>query len=361
MKKLISMIAIVALSSNVMITKAAEISTYTEEKKQIGNSDNVDDYEFSFDEEIEKDGVKYKLDHFEYAIENLYEKEYGSTVIAEQITQNEVITANEKDSYHAKPTIEQDGFIYDLESTKIEVKKENMMELSAYVDTEITNVTFSEVQYEPTYTYSCEYGEYELPYTRYEVMNEGWHSGYQFSGTITDYDAATYQIGNIIIESDRLEQMSASELQQMMMQFGYSPEYYRAESFSFTSEPYEVNGMICRDYKVNASVYGNSYRLWYEDVLDMSELEVINTYELPKDMLEQISNLKGQYEVSAKAFYVEKTKKSNTGTVKKIVIGTMVLIAIILFIALIIYLIRGGRKPTEYKSKRDIREDYKNL
>ena len=75
--------------------------------------------------------------------------------------------------------------------------------------------------------------------------------------------------------------------------------------------------------------------------------------------------LKGTYTVKATAYYdeaaeQEKTEKSLTLSAK-VAIAFGVIVGLVLIAALILYLVKGGRKGTDYRSRRDSKRDYKNL
>ena len=89
-----------------------------------------------------------------------------------------------------------------------------------------------------------------------------------------------------------------------------------------------------------------------------------NTYELSADDVQNLKNLKGTYTVKATAYYDEAEQKKTEKTLPvaaKVAIAFGVIVGLVLIAALILYLVKGGRKGTDYRSRRDSKRDYKNL
>lgn len=341
------------------------IYAYSVSSVLTGESESPEDYDFSFEDEVEVNGVQYQLDHIEFEVNNLYAKEYGDTEIAYTIEDKETVKSEDKEEYKtSKKTLEENGFTYSYKDTKFEVAdKKEPIEMSCYEDSDITMGTIDSVTIKESKEYEYNGKTYELPYSRYEVINQGWHDNYKLTGTITGYDAPTYKVGNMVIEPSQLANLSKEQLQSLVSSFGYDPAHYKVLSLQYTGEPYMNGDKLCRDYSVSVSIYGCQYRIYYEDKIDESTYEAINTYELSGSDMELLDNLKGSYEVEGKAFYNEVTKseKKKLTTTQKVALAFGIIVGLALLVALFLYILRGGRKDTDYRSRRDSKRDLKNL
>lgn len=340
---------------------------YTITEEQTGESDCVEDYDFQFSEQTEKDGVRYTLNHVEYFVCSEYEEQYGDKDIADKIIKTEDgISAEAKETYIPSKTIAQDGFRYQYKNTDFKKSSDSKdpIEIETYMDTDFTTAELSSLEIPDTVAFSYEGKPYTLNYDHSEKLNDGWKSGYTITGTIHHYDASTIRLGGITIEPEQLADVSLSEMQTFAAQFGYTPEVYRLQSVSYSGDAYtDANGVVCRDYKIVTDVYMRQFRHYYTYSEDRSIYTAENTYELSKSDIDEIEELKNTYKVSATAFYdeVKETTKKTLSLPAKIAITFGVIVGIVLIAALILYLVKGGRKGTDYRSKRDSKRDYRNL
>ena len=93
-------------------------------------------------------------------------------------------------------------------------------------------------------------------------------------------------------------------------------------------------------------MYGSVYTLFYEKKLDAPLYKATVKYVLSDECAKQIDDMKNSYEVTAYAYY-SKTMISHMSPVTKAVLGAGIAFLIMLFVALVIYILKGGRKPTE--------------
>lgn len=342
---------------------------YSITEEQTGESDNPDDYDFVFEEQIEKDDVIYVLNHIEYTVKNAYEEQYGDTELANTICETvDGINPEEKEVYKPeKDVITQDDFSYEYKSTSFEksaVSKEPI-ELESYMDTDYTTGELSDVDKPDTIQLDYEGQTYTLSYDHSEKINDGWKDGVSIPGTIYHYDASSIRFGDILIEPGQLTNIPLQDVQHYIEGYGYSPDIYRLESVSYDGEAYtDDNGVICRDYIVHASVNTRQYRHYYTYNEDRTMYTAKNTYELSQEDIQALEKLKNTHSVVATAFYDEKAQaqpKTSLSLPAKVAIAFGVIVGIVLIIALILYLIKGGRKGTDYRSRRDSKRDFKNM
>lgn len=339
---------------------------YSVEDEQTGESDNPEDYSFDFQDKIEDSGKKYTLNHVEYSVISAYEEKYGDTEIpATEVVKEDKI--EKKDDYKPeKDVIEKNGLKYRYKSSSFSESKESAekpVDLQKYIDSDYT--TRDDVAKPETVSYEYKGKNYTLSYDHTEKIFEGWKSGYSVQGTIYDYDAPTIIVGSAEIEPADFTTLSAADLQSYVAAQGYDTDTYRFNTASFVGEPYvNADNKTCRDYIISAEVYVKQYRMYY--TLHATEKETLytaeNTYELSADDARALETLKGTYNVKATAYYDEAEQKKTEKTLPvaaKVAIAFGVIVGLVL--ALILYLVKGGRKGTDYRSRRDSKRDYKNL
>ena len=344
---------------------------YSIEDEQTGESDSPDDYTFDFEDKIEDSGKNYTLNHVEYSVISAYEEKYGDAEIpATEVVKEDKI--KEKDGYKPeKDVIEKNGMKYRYKSSVFSESKDSVekpVDLQKYIDSDYITGSLDDVTKPVTISYEYEGNNYTLSYDHTEKIFEGWKSGYSIQGTIYDYDAPTIIVGSAEIEPTEFTTLSAANLQSYVAAQGYDTDTYRFNTASFAGEPYiNADNKTCRDYIISAEVYVKQYRMYY--TLHATEKETLytaeNIYELSADDARVLDTLKGTYTVKATAYYdeaaeQEKTEKSLT-LPAKVAIAFGVIVGLVLIAALILYLVKGGRKSTDYRSRRDSKRDYKNL
>ena len=346
-----------------VVTRVAEENT--DDKNMFSN--------FDFADKVYFENKTYELSDVDYPIiESKYEqldKEIKTEIVKTEI-------ASSTDSLKADKTLSEDGYQYVLTNTQEDFDSYEPIYL--YKE-EISEITANEPVHKNSISYDYELPDgsiktVELPYESTHVSTGGWASGYEFTGTVTGYDADYWKIGGENIKSSDSLSLSDSAIKTLITESGDDPQYYKDFSVAFNSEPYtNSEGVICRDYVVNCSYYGNKYVVRYgktfEDLLPIYKYKL--TYELTNDSKEEIETLKNTFVVTGKATYSlteDKTASDNrkTGweslsTPQKVAISFGVVLGIVLIISLILYLMKGGRKSTDYRSRRDSRDDFKKL
>jgi len=145
---------------------------------------------------------------------------------------------------------------------------------------------------------------------------------------------------------------------------------YQVVSVSYNGEAYtNSEGVVCRDYVINAQMNGTRYKLNYRYDLQKSEYTAKITYLLSDEEVEYIEELKNSYEVSAVAYYsiqeqeeqIEQKEEEGLSVPVKIAIGAGVVILLAIIITLIVYLIRGGRRRTDEMNNRELKDEFKHL
>lgn len=322
------------------------------------DTDDETEYDFDFPEETISDGISYKLDHIEYETVNMYESIYGTEgAKTEIIEKTDGIPNTDRESFKPKDSIFKEDLEYVPDSVTFEKAGHAEVEAEASMDTEVL-LTLDLSKYPETMDYEYDGETYQLPYVRYEET-KGWHS-LKLSGTVYGYDNGSFTVGETVITNDRINENEA--MKALMRENGFDADSCRPVSFGYTSEPYtSFNGTVCRDYIISYEMYGSVYTLFYEKKLEAPLYRATVKYVLSDECTERLEDMKNRYEVTAHAYYTEVPEAKSMSPVTKAVLSAGVAFMIILFIALAIYILKGGRKPTDYKTNRDIRKDYKEL
>ena len=363
MKRLMAFCLSVGLSFSL-----CNVTAYAEEAKEnedyvvitetkTYDTDDETKFDFDFVEGTSTDGVEYKLDHIEYEAVNVYESVYGKEEIdTELFEEKDGIQNVDRESFKPKDNIFREDMEYVFDSVTFEKAGHTDVDAVLTLDTEVLP-TLDLSKYPETMDYEYDGETYQLPYARYEET-KGWYAS-TLTGTIYDYDNGSFTIGETVITNDRIGETET--MKAIMRDNGFDADRYRPVSFEYASEPYtSFSGKTCRDYIINYEMYGSVYTLFYEKKLDAPLYKATVKYVLSDECAKQIDDMKNSYEVTAYAYY-SKTMISHMSPVTKAVLGAGIAFLIMLFVALVIYILKGGRKPTDYKSNRDIRKDYKEL
>lgn len=322
------------------------------------DTDDETKFDFDFVEGTSTDGVEYKLDHIEYEVVNIYESVYGKEEIdTELFEQKDGIQNADRESFKPKGSIFREDMEYVFDSVTFEKAGHTDVDAVLTLDTEVL-LTLDLSKYPETMDYEYDGETYQLPYARYEET-KGWYAS-TLTGTIYDYDNGSFTIGETVITNDRIGETET--MKAIMRDNGYDADRYRPVSFEYASEPYtSFSGKTCRDYIINYEMYGSVYTLFYEKKLDAPLYKATVKYVLSDECAKQIEDMKNSYEVTAYAYYSKTMTQKHMSPVTKAVLGAGIAFLIMLFAALVIYILKGGRKPTDYKSNRDIRKDYEEL
>ncbi len=359
----LSVSSVITLHAAEQVTDASgETHEYVASATDVYDTDDESMYNFDFDKKIEIDGKEMILDHIEYSVTSLYDKEYGNEDINDELTRTQTVSYMDKSSFKPEvKSLSENNFTYDYEKVIFDETGHTIVKMESYVDTPLTNSEFNKSDYPDTMSYEYEDGNYyDLSYKDYEIIDDGWFD-YTLNGVIYNYGAPTYEIGNVSISYADINNVATTEqLQSILEYWGYSNTEYRPVTATFNGDAYtNSDGVVCRDYTIYCEAYGKQYRVNYESDIELPEYTATLTYTLSDGDKAEIEQLKSSYEVTANAFY--DMADQGLSTVQRVVIGTGVVVVLILIAALIIYIIRGGRKRTEYMSKREARREFKDI
>lgn len=373
MKKILIIMLVAILSTNGITAKAEEVQyieadsnssdgtshDYALTATKVYDTDNETEYDFGFAETIDKDGLSFSLNSIEYSVETMYSIEIGDEEIAHEITVEENVTYDKKENYEPEETYESNGYKYILKDVSYEAVEE-IEPFKTGINTEIIQGDLNVANYPTTMPYEYEGQTYDIPYKDYEVISEGWHDGYYLYGTITNYDAATYQIGDIIIDNNaEAFELDPRNYVDFLEGLDVPTDIYKVNDVYYHGDAYvNSNGVVCRDYVIDCQVNGTVYRLNYE--LDATDYIANITYVMSEEDIAYIEGLKETYQVTAIAYY-DKVKVASSSFVLKLAIGTGIVVIFAIMAAIIVYVIRGGRRKTEDMNNREMKDEYKHL
>lgn len=333
----------------------------TETATETYYTDDDSTYEFDFNEKKRDGENTYQLDRVEYD---------KKTVNTEKIKADNNITKTEDgvaENYKAPQNITENGYTYILSESKV-TEESKPVYVYTYIDTDY-------VESEPIpdatikYTYVDKNGEEHelvLPYLRMETLDSGYIGQITYTGVIRGLNYQYIQIGDQLIPSAEFT-LDDSAMKDILSESGYDISKLKGMSFSMSPDTYTDNsGYLCRNYTITASTSGNRYRLYYAadvDGLDVT-YKAVDVYVLSDADKEKIEQHNNEILVTATAYY-KITAKSDTDSglspVKKAVLTGTIILGLLILIALVIYILTGGRKATDRKSRRDIKRDYRDL
>lgn len=334
-----------------------------ETKTAVYDTEDESTYDFDFEEVIEIDGVKYKLDGV------TYEKKERKELPADIKSTVDKTFKDVAEDFKPKQTIRNSGVDYILDSFEVKPSEESELHLFYYDETDYQTVEPEhKVQVDYTYHDEATGKDYEvvLPYSKTQVVDSNYAIPVTFSGTVYGYDAAYITIGDRKIENPGESLTISNDIICMLIEkAGGNSADYTDFTVSYKGDAYtNEEGVLCRDYEIAAKAYGTKYRVYYED--DFKNLTTRYTcaavYKITDKALQEFQ--KTSYDVTATASYVKEKaeKKAFTDTlVGKAVLSGAVVLGMAVIAALGIYMMKGGRKDTDYRSKRDSKKDYKKL
>lgn len=340
------------------VAYAAQEDVITETSTEVYYSEDESTYEFNFDETKNVEGSVYRLDHISY------DKKLSSDntiTVTEELTRT---SDNVPEDYKAPDKITENGYTYILKDSNV-TKESEPIHVYAYKDTDYLTTT-PEPEATMKYTYVDKQGKsYDiiLPYSRLEALESGYSDTVSYEGVIRGLNYEYIQVGDKMIPASEFA-LTTEDVRNILREGGYDVELMTDISVSMAPDTYtDAKGNLCRNYTITAKVYGTKYRLHYEDDIENLDTtyKTVDVYVLSSADQDAISKTNSEVMVTATAYYKLQKKETGMTKVQKVVLSTAVILGILLLIALLLYLIKGGRKNTDDKSKRDIKQDYKNL
>lgn len=339
-----------------------EIKTY--------DTDDQESYDFNFDEKVTVDGKTYLLENVEYDVTEITTSKDDIPLELEKTV--DFVEGKREDEYLTEAKeINENGYNYKPSSVIFSDEKTKVLEMESYFDTTpmIAPPELDTISSYNLYTYTDpvtkESTAYELSYRNSELQGEGIYS-FDVNGAIVNYDAMTYEVGGVIINhNDEQLDIDPSKYTEILTHLGYDPNEFVIKEMGYIGEAYQdEQGVVFRDYYIIVETTGNIYRVYYEGVTDVIDYAININYVLTEESKEAYNQSgKVEYEVKATAYYFkEKVNETKAMTpIQKVVLATGIIIVLLLLAAFVVYLLRGGRKSTDYRSKSDIKKDFKEM
>lgn len=85
-----------------------------------------------------------------------------------------------------------------------------------------------------------------LPLKEYHFSNKHWKDGFRLDITVTNYGGEGYLLGDELIKGGEAPLLSGHE-KGLLSQAGLNAEAYRIEKLQWKGEPYEKDGVMCRN------------------------------------------------------------------------------------------------------------------
>jgi anti-sigma28 factor (negative regulator of flagellin synthesis) len=342
---------------------AENTSEYTTETAtNVFYTDDESTYDFSFAEEKEDEDSKYSLDHVEYDKQKISN---GNLSVDESVTKT---SKNVSKDYVAENEINENGYTYILKNS--EVVQENIpVFISEYKDTGFVSGE-PEVDETMEYMYVDSEGvehPVTLPFSRKDVISTGYADSISYTGVISGLNYEYIQVGDHLVSSSDVT-LTEDDIKKILTANGYNISDMDSFAVTMNPETYtDGNGDTCQNYSISAMKYGTKYRLYYEDTVDMASdsYTATDVYILTDESKAALDKANNTYEVTATAYYSRTAKNTASEkkmtTVQKVTLAAICVVLIILLVSLALYIISGGRRNTDYKTRRDVERDYRNL
>lgn len=96
-----------------------------------------------------------------------------------------------------------------------------------------------------------------------------WREDFSFPVIFFEYGAAEYQLGEIRVEENGLDELVEEHGEDLLRSMGLSPEEYGVSELSWAGTPYEnEEGVLCRAAEGHGSRLLRDYRVVYEGFVD---------------------------------------------------------------------------------------------
>ncbi|MBS6953510.1 MAG: SrtB family sortase [Enterocloster asparagiformis] len=198
-----------------------------------------------------------------------------------------------------------------------------------------------------------------IPLQRYTFSNARWINGFEFTITVSDYDADAYLLGNITVPLQEEYPLAGYE-NELLDLVGVDRQAYRIDNIEWLGQAYEKDGRIYREMRATGqkevadctAVYGGEAAL---EAVQAQAIQAIYTYTKPK------TNANGtvatEYEMQATATYVQ--QKSLWDNFIDFITNpiTISIILVLLFVVLSLYIISRRKKRVTKQLMIEVLED----
>lgn len=297
------------------------------------STDSKERYEF--DEKIKKEGKKYRLASIDYEILEQENKLVKDTV-----------THTEKSEFVVKGTAHQFSQTVEIEGVKYQLEKVNEIEsapfvqdVTAYTDYEYV-ITSQNVPQTKTITVKNEKtGINETVECRLSNVNQigkKWIDSYidiQFK----NYDSTSFNWQGMKIANNFSSEPLAGYELQLLESVGLTNQTGQVKKTYWSSEPYLVDEVICRDARADISKEVPVYRANYEGQIQ-TPLVTLEAVYSGEEMIESDEVI---YTISATATY------EIDNTIQYVVGVTMFILLLIILAILILFVISKKKKETD--------------
>lgn len=352
-KKLLMLMGILAVLSPELV-KASELSNISQEEKLNWNRHTIsktityecqgEAKEYAFDQEITIDGTKYILKDSNYEVTDVKKpdavEQKKKVVTYSNLTEGEVSQIKKK--------LKENGIAYELKETdvqeQIQTDDVTSYRLSGLVYEEPASGEYAKEELiEYTSPVTGEIIQLSLPFESKELIDPySWRDGFQMNVAIEEFDAEVFQFGNeqlVLDKENPYGSLTDSAKNYMITAAGLPQQSFTIDSFDWTSDPYEKNGVIYRDATVSGKQYVGEYRYNYHDAAaEIGKLYDVNaTYMIDESEYEAEIEAATIYQVQAEAEYQVKVPFTK--------IDLVLLIGILLFVLFfVLFLIRLNKK-----------------
>lgn len=126
--------------------------------------------------------------------------------------------------------------------------------------------------------------EYTVPRLEMKEKDRNWTDDFLFSVTVSGYGAETFWLGDMEIPGEKPLDQCGPEL---LSYLGLPAEYYHVEKVEWLGEPYEKEGVLCRDAQARGRKLMRNMEVCYGGQVELPPAEGLKYYCVYREILEE--------------------------------------------------------------------------
>lgn len=126
--------------------------------------------------------------------------------------------------------------------------------------------------------------EYTVPMLEMKEKSREWTDDFSFSVTVSGYGAETFWLGDMEIPGEKPLDQCGPEL---LLYLGLPAEYYHVEEVEWLGEPYEKEGILCRDAQARGRKLMRNMEVRYGGQVKLPPAEGLKYYCVYREILEE--------------------------------------------------------------------------
>lgn len=125
--------------------------------------------------------------------------------------------------------------------------------------------------------------EYTVPILEVREKSREWSDDFSFSVTVSGYGSEIFRLGDMEISGETPLDQYGPEL---LLYLGLPAEYYQVEEVEWLGEPYEKEGVLCRDAQARGRKLMRNMEVRYGGQVELPPAEGLKYYCVYREILE---------------------------------------------------------------------------